>query len=861
MNLKANPIQRHKSGTSLGALTLFERTYSKTHIKKLVTTRLWLFCTLFLAAILCSSEAQGAETVILPPQATRAELRNARKALLNGSVAAMLDATPAAFSGDLHIAMPQSKESRQWPVHYKILAAYRASNGAIHTYTGPRSSSRREKSTWYGDFQAWAQQQGNLEDANSPDAAAWTGLSVNTMTETTSSGNLLQETLSVYRANSSNTQNDFYMITKTVDSKPNYSGGSSGCQAGLYCNWFQTDRYLAIQTDIPPGPEYSLFDHGPTQINGSGSGGFSIGGGVSGLEPNVSASYSQTWNTQDVTTIDNTNLTTNVASWDDHFATSTSWPGGKPPLPVISLWESDQAAIFAVPVGTTTFNVEVNDQANFEKYGQFSNTQYDSATIDTFVGVQPPSLSVSPTTLNVLPGQQVTFNISAYIPSSTGENLSWTISNIPSSLSLNTTTGAGNQTISFNVPTNTAPGLLGTLNIDTSPVYASPDTRTGPLQLPITVVTGAVSPGVLIAGGMNWNSAEPSNTAEVWNPATQTSKQVQNMVVGRAFHSATAIANDEIFIAGGKDFTYNPVNATEIYNEATQQFTAGPDLNEARANHTATLLKDGTVLLVGGEDQSGNALSSAEIYDPVSNMVTQTGSMSVGRVYHTATLLPDGRVFIAGGSGSLNNCPTFSSSEIYDPQTKTFSLSGSSLPFEEGLMDHAAALLTSGEVLIGGGLGCAGVGVSPRAIVYTPSTDSFTYFDQIYGGNEKNPALVALANDGALLVGGGGTHSYFSYSWNSAQEAYDQPAIMQEERDLPQAVLLQNTNSTLDGDVVVVGGVEVGTGVSNGQKIEVYSPATNTWGSAGNMTIARSGNTATLFGPVNVAADKTKTSK
>jgi hypothetical protein len=678
------------------------------------------------------------------------------------------------------------------------------------------------------------------------------------MTETTSAGNMLEETISVYRANSSNTQNDFYMVTKTVDSKPNYSGGSNGCQSGLYCSWYQTDRYLNIQTDIPASPEYSLFDHGPTQINGTQTGEFTIGGGMSGLTPNVSASYSEEWNTQDVTTIDNTNLTTNVASWDDHFATSTSWPGGKPPLPLISLWESDQGAIFAVPVGTTAFNVEVNDQANFEKYGNFSGTQYDWATIDSFVVVQPPSLSVSPTSLNVLPGQQVTFNISAFIPESTGENLSWTISNIPSNLSLNTTTGAGNQTISFNVPSNATPGLLGTLNIDTSPVYASPDTRTGPLQLPVTVVTGAVTPGVLIAGGTTWNSAEPLNTAEVWNPATQTSKHVGNMIDGRTFHTATAIANGEIFFAGGIDGTYNPTSSTEIYSEATQQFTAGPDLNEARANHTATILKDGTVLLVGGEDQNGNGLSSAEIYDPVSNTVTQTGNMSIGRVYHTATLLPDGRVLIVDGTGASNNCPTFYSSEIYDPQTRTFSLSSGSLPFEEGLMDHAATLLTNGEVLIGGGLGCAGVGVSPRAFVYTPSTDSFTYFDQEYGGNEKNPALVALPNDGALLVGGGGTHSYFSYSWNSAQDAFDPPSVMQEQRDLPQAVLLQNTNSALDGDILVAGGVEVDTGASNGQRIEVYNPATNKWTSAGNTTIARSGNTATLFGAVNLGAAHTK---
>jgi Galactose oxidase, central domain/Kelch motif len=643
-----------------------------------------------------------------------------------------------------------------------------------------------------------------------------------------------------------------------VDSKPNYSGGSNGCQSGLYCSWYQTDRYLNIQTDIPASPEYSLFDHGPTQINGTQTGEFTIGGGMSGLTPSVSASYTEEWNTQDVTTIDNTDLTTNVASWDDHFATSSSWPGGKPPLPLISLWESDQGAIFAVPVGTTSFDVEVNDQANFEKYGNFSGTQYDWAKIDSFVIVQPPSLSVSPTSLNVVPGQQVTFNISASIPGSTGENLSWTISNIPSNLSLNTTTGAGNQTISFNVPSNATPGLLGTLNIDTSPVYASPDTRTGPLQLPVTVVTGAVTPGVLIAGGTTWNTAEPLNTAEVWNPATQTSKQVGNMIDGRTFHTATAIANGEIFFAGGIDGTYNPTSSTEIYSEATQQFTAGPNLNEARANHTATILKDGTVLLVGGEDQNGNGLSSAEIYDPVSNTVTQTGNMSIGRVYHTATLLPDGRVLIVDGTGVSNNCPTFYSSEIYDPQTKTFSLSSGSLPFEEGLMDHAATLLTNGEVLIGGGLGCAGVGVLPQAFVYTPSTDSFTYFDQVYGGNEKNPALVALPNDGALLVGGGGTHSDMSYSWNSAQDAFDPPSIMQEQRDLPQAVLLQNTNSALDGDILVAGGVEVGTGASNGQRIEVYNPATNKWTSAGNTTVARSGNTATLFGAVNLGAAHTK---
>jgi hypothetical protein len=95
----------------------------------------------------------------------------------------------------------------------------------------------------------------------------------------------------------------------------------------------------------------------------------------------------------------------------------------------------------------------------------------------------------------------------------------------------------------------------------------------------------------------------------------------------------------------------------------------------------------------------------------------------------------------------------------------------------------------------------------------------------------------------------------------SAQDKYVSLNFMQEQRDWPQALLLHNTNSALDGDILVAGGVEVATGASNGQRIEVYNPATNTWSSAGNTTVARSGNTATLFGPVNVAAGKAKKSK
>ena len=105
-------------------------------------------------------------------------------------------------------------------------------------------------------------------------------------------------------------------------------------------------------------------------------------------------------------------------------------------------------------------------------------------------------------------------------------------------------------------------------------------------------------------------------------------------------------------------------------------------------------------------------------------------------------------------------------------------------------------------------MGCAGVGVSPRAIVYTPLTHSFTYFDQVYGGNEKQSCTRRPA-ERWRSSGGRRWHTLLlQLQLEFRSRAYDQPAIMQEERDLPQAVLLQSTNSTLDGDVVVVGGVQ-----------------------------------------------------
>jgi len=62
-----------------------------------------------------------------------------------------------------------------------------------------------------------------------------------------------------------------------------------------------------------------------------------------------------------------------------------------------------------------------------------------------------------------------------------------------------------------------------------------------------------------------------------------------------------------------------------------------------RFGHTATLLPNGTALAVGGESFD-IAFSTTELYDPPSETWTATGSLATARWLHTATLLPDGKV-------------------------------------------------------------------------------------------------------------------------------------------------------------------------------------------------------------------------
>ena len=94
-------------------------------------------------------------------------------------------------------------------------------------------------------------------------------------------------------------------------------------------------------------------------------------------------------------------------------------------------------------------------------------------------------------------------------------------------------------------------------------------------------------------------------------------------------------------------------------------------MGEGRQQQTATLLPDGRVFIAGGywsDGQKWRVLSSTEMYDPATRTFSPIGSMGAARDGHTTTLLDDGRVLIVGGE-DIGNSGGFgvASAVLYQP--------------------------------------------------------------------------------------------------------------------------------------------------------------------------------------------------
>ncbi|MGA7749071.1 MAG: kelch repeat-containing protein, partial [Gallionella sp.] len=225
---------------------------------------------------------------------------------------------------------------------------------------------------------------------------------------------------------------------------------------------------------------------------------------------------------------------------------------------------------------------------------------------------------------------------------------------------------------------------------------------------------------VLVAGGQDGNSSIAS--AELYNPSTGIWSSAGTMNTSRYNHTATLLPNGKVLVAGGWNGSVSSptaLNTAELYNPATNSWTPAGNLASARAYHTATLLPNGQVLVAGGFPipPSTTPNASAELYDPAKNTWAAAGSLANGRMEHTATLLPTGKVLVAGGFGTAY----LVSAELYDPVANTWS-SGGNLNAARNW--HTATLLPTGQVLVAGGFGTTNFPIASTEL-YNPTLNSW----------------------------------------------------------------------------------------------------------------------------------------
>ena len=803
-----------------------------------------------------TSSGRTPEIVFLNAQPSRQSLLEAKNALANGTIVEMKDERVVDFNAWLDVSIPPTRQNRPGNDSFAdlpmsrtapaVVAARIASDGALHSFTC--TAEKRGLDQWATKrmncdlaFENWATEEQTPSATAVPDPSldSWTNIAQRSISRIDSEDNYFNDRIRLYRLNDIDPISDWYLVARDPVSAPDLKY----CTVAIRCGWYTKRRDFQISlTDAnATNPQFLLYDWSPQQNIGGGQGSFSIGFALSGVVPSPGVGYSFTWDQPDVDTTTHAVPTEKRVSWVENFKGGT--PISNPPATSTGTFMSHHGVIYQVPEGTSSFSVLCHSLATFrdDTGGKYYN---DPMSSDDVVIIDAPNFAVSQSNVALVKGGKAQIFLTAGFRNYS-QRLKWMVVSAPSWLQVSPSQGAGATTLELVDNGQGTAGNIGYVELQTDPAYGAPSVESGPLRIKVEMLSQLPHTGVLLAGGVSWRDRRPLKTAEVWDPTTgRVFGTLNNMSAERAFHTATTLLNGEILLAGGMTGNYGSTNFADLYDPQTQEFSQTGSMLSSRFLHTATLLQNGKVLIAGGS-QGGAAQKTAELYDPAIGLFSATGDMLTGRLRHTATLLSDGRVLIAGGSPERDDETGTLTAEIYDPQTGRFNATGDMNVAREG---QTANLLRSGNIIVAGGT--LSDDAAKSAEIYSPGDGTFTQtgLTGMMTSPRRDQASAPLL-DGRVIVGGG-------INGLNSGEYYDPPVSwfyltqgkMQEQRDQPRAVLLTNTGTALDGQVLFAGGVVPQTGSSQGTLLELFNPAGDgAFAPTGKMSTARSGLTATAF--------------
>jgi len=227
-------------------------------------------------------------------------------------------------------------------------------------------------------------------------------------------------------------------------------------------------------------------------------------------------------------------------------------------------------------------------------------------------------------------------------------------------------------------------------------------------------------------------------SAEIWDPATSSWTSAGALAAARTFHASLMLASGKILVAGD-EFPATP--SAELYDPATGTSTLLPNPPVHLSYWpTVTQLADGTVLIV--------AHTAQYVLNPTTRTWTDV-PMAVLRDSFVTMPIAGGRVLVAGG---IAGPTTFSTAEIFDPSTKTWSAAASmSVPRGKPIGQP----LAGGKALVAGGSNnsSSSLVVHSSAEIYDPATNKWTLTPPMKSPHSYCDSVLMPGNRVLVLAG------------------------------------------------------------------------------------------------------------
>ncbi len=335
---------------------------------------------------------------------------------------------------------------------------------------------------------------------------------------------------------------------------------------------------------------------------------------------------------------------------------------------------------------------------------------------------------------------------------------------------------------------------------------------------------------IIVSGG--YDGASGLLSSEILDPEIGNWSLTGNMSTQRIRHSSAEITGNQVLISGGYISGAGTVlNSSEIYNSNTKNWTQAGNMNTPRYGHQLIRLQNGKILAVGGSisNACGDCVTkTTEIFDPNTGLWSSTGSTNIVRPGDkNGILLNDGRVLIVGGY--VGNWPpgyTISSScEIYNPLTDNWTLTGS-MNSVRSPGTFGIVLLNNGKVLVSGGFDNNTTTLSSTEI-FDPNSGTWTV-----STNMNNPRVqhtsVLLDNGNVIVIGG-----YFRTAGlttiNLAAELFN-PSLgrWSTTAEISEGKIQFATKKLKSGAVIIIGGSiynsQLASFPNSTKKAEIYFP-------------------------------------